>query len=90
MKLVFKNGSYIDFNKGVWVGLKAIVFTVLLITILAIVGDWDMRKANEKSPAATKQQDFKQLKKHLFASIITQGGLKWTKNYKKRKKNFIY
>lgn len=59
MKLVFKNGSCIDFNKGIWVGLKAIVVTLLLITILAIVGDWDMREANEKSPAATKQQDFK-------------------------------
>lgn len=41
MKLVFKNGSYIDFNKGIWVGLKAIVVTVLLILMLAIVGDWN-------------------------------------------------
>ena len=39
MKLVFKNGSYIDFNKGVWVGLKAIVVTLLLILMLAIAGD---------------------------------------------------
>ena len=39
MKLVFKNGSCIDFNKGIWVGLKAIVFMVLLILMLAIVGD---------------------------------------------------
>lgn len=41
MKLVFKNGSCIDFDKGVWVGLKAIVVTLLLITILTIVGDWN-------------------------------------------------
>ncbi len=39
MKLVFKSGSYIDFDKGVWVGLKAIVVAVLLILMLAIVGD---------------------------------------------------
>ena len=39
MKLVFENGSHIDFNKGIWVGLKVIVVTMLLITILAIVGD---------------------------------------------------
>lgn len=48
MKLVFDNGSCIDFNKGIWVGLKAIVVTLLLITILAIVGDWDMRKRQMK------------------------------------------
>ena len=41
MKLVFKNGSYIDFNKGIWVGLKAIVVAMLLILMLAIVGDWN-------------------------------------------------
>lgn len=41
MKLVFKNGSCIDFNKGVWVGLKAIVAMLLLILILAVVGDWN-------------------------------------------------
>ena len=56
MKLVFKNGSYIDFNKGIWVGLKAIVFMVLLISLLAFVGDWYMREANEKSPAATNNR----------------------------------
>ena len=39
MKLVFENGSHIDFNKGIWVGLKAIVVAVLLILMLAIVGD---------------------------------------------------
>ncbi|ERT62185.1 hypothetical protein HMPREF1253_1204 [Peptoniphilus sp. BV3C26] len=39
MKLVFENGKYIDFNKGIWVGLKAIVFMVLLILMLAFVGD---------------------------------------------------
>lgn len=39
MKLVFKNGSCIDFDKGVWVGLKAIVVTLLLISLLAFVGD---------------------------------------------------
>ena len=39
MKLVLKNGSCIDFDKGVWVWLKAIVVTLLLITILAFVGD---------------------------------------------------
>ena len=48
MKLVFKNGSCIDFDKGVWVGLKAIVAMILLITILAIVGDWGMRKRQMK------------------------------------------
>lgn len=41
MKLVFDNGNYIDFDKGVWVGLKAIVVAVLLILMLAIVGDWN-------------------------------------------------
>lgn len=56
MKLVFDNGSCIDFNKGIWVGLKAIVAMLLLILMLAIVGDWDMRKANEKSPAATNNR----------------------------------
>lgn len=39
MKLVFKNGSCIDFDKGVWVGLKAIVAMILLILMLAIVSD---------------------------------------------------
>ena len=39
MKLVFKNGSCIDFDKGLWVGLKAIVVAVLLILMLAFVGD---------------------------------------------------
>lgn len=41
MKLVFKNGSYIDFDRGIWVGLKAIVVAMLLISLLAIVGDWN-------------------------------------------------
>lgn len=41
MKLVFENGNYIDFNKGIWVGLKAIVVAMLLISLLAIVGDWN-------------------------------------------------
>ena len=41
MKLVFDNGSCIDFNKGIWVGLKAIVVMLLLISLLAFVGDWN-------------------------------------------------
>lgn len=88
MKLVFKNGSYIDFNKGVWVGLKAIVVTLLLILMLAIAGDWDMREANEKSPAATKQQDFKWVKKIFICLYYNTRRMKMNEKLQEKKEEF--
>lgn len=47
-----------------------------------------MRKANEKSPAATKQQDFKQLKKIFICLYYSTRRLKMSEKLQEKKEEF--